>query len=232
MFALFFKVLYCVGICLEIALAVFWLQGMWDWLPDRLSHLATRGIPIPAFLYNFKVENHCLVAKMYYLLLRLLLPIVSAFWQTCFGNWPRNASLLLGCCRTCHFLTWKESLQKRPFLLVLPTGLPPTPRPKLWIYIFCQPPVCLLQDQAWSLKLSLCWGNFQTGPTLPTQLLRGTKQQFLAPMSKEQMRSDGLHGKYCSGETREKYSTCDRAVHTYPAQLGDISWSLQTGLLS
>ena len=48
------------------------------------------------------------------------------------------------------------------------------------------------------------------------------KQQFLAPMFKQQMRSDGLHGKYCLGDKRKR-QRCDRTVHTFPAQLGDIS---------
>ena len=120
-------------------------------------------------------KNYRLVAKIYYLLLRLLLPVVSAFWQICFGNWPRNASLLLGQAKACHFLTWKEPLQKRPFLLVLPTGLPPTSRPKLWMYIFCQPPVCLLQDQAWAWNF-LCAGvTSRQAPHSPLCFSKGNK---------------------------------------------------------
>ena len=181
------RVLFCLLCFLKSCIAlnlfqncfvsVFWLQGMWD-LGCLTGDWATGPpgeSPIPAFLYNFKVENHCLVAKMYYLLLRLLLPIVSAFWQTCFGNWPRNASLLLGQARTCHFLTWKESLQKRPFLLVLPTGLPPTSRPKLWIYIFCQPPVCLLQDQAWAWNFLCAGETSRLAPHSPLSFSVGNK---------------------------------------------------------
>lgn len=112
-----------------------------------------------------------------------------------------------------NFLTWKElQLQERPFLLALPIGPPTTFRPKLWIYIFCQPSVCGLR--AWAHNSS-CPGKLQGQPQTPHVASPGAiKQQFhyRRPNGKWEVMV-WVYGPVW--KRRGRGSASDRAVHTF-----------------
>lgn len=76
-----------------------------------------------------------------------------------------------------------------------------------------------------SLSFKLLLSNVTARPTLDSSLRFsvGNKAAVPSPLSKQQMRSDvSVSGTVWKRKERGSFS--DRAVHTFPAQLGDISW--------
>ena len=200
---------------------VFWLQGMWVLVPrsgiEPLDHQGS-----PQYLLSCKTLRLRITA--------LLLKCSIYCWGFCCLLFLPSDKPALGIGQEMLACSWTK-----PGHVTFSPGKNPSRKGHFSLYyllVYHQP---LGQSCEYIFSVSLLCVCSRTQPEPETSFVLGKlpdwphtphsaspwaiKQQFLAPMSKQQMRSDGLHGKYCLGDKRKRQRLWQSCSH-FPCTAG------------